>query len=61
MKRPCAGPNCAKRRDHWCNPDEIRGKPVEVDVPDSLLETRKVFCSYTCAMEAGEFKLNNEG
>jgi hypothetical protein len=55
-KIPCSYDLCGIRRTHWEKPDQLRGTPVLVEVPDDY--TGRVYCSIECAAYAGEFKRN---
>lgn len=57
-KVPCSYVDCGERRIHHEEPDTKRGTQF-IEVSDDFNETRKAFCSLTCAIMAGEFSLKD--
>lgn len=53
-KVPCSYEGCSERRVHYERQDEMRPHQM-VEVKDD--HEGKAFCSFTCAMMAGEFSV----
>jgi hypothetical protein len=56
-KIPCGYENCSQRRAHFTAPDVYRPHQT-VEVDDDY--EGKAYCSFSCAILAGEMKMKNE-
>lgn len=56
MKRPCSYSACGFRRMHHEMHETPRGTQM-VEVPDDFPQNKNVFCSFSCAMLAGEYDI----